>query len=204
MSEASSAAMPEAARTGWCRAATCGACTVCCKELTVDTDAIRKVQGVRACTASRARAAASITIGRRSVAIGYCQWRCYAWLDDTWRPDRSQIMLRATDDDVPAGYAAGSGVVLDVLGPCEIMLRHEVGRRSRRSSVPGWRRSCRCRPCPGTTGGRVLLNPSLQAPVQDGDGDAMQKRLVEAFLRSALHPKVPIELEEVSPLPVRP
>ena len=54
------------------------------------------------------------------------------------------------------------------------------------------------------TGGRVLLNPSLEAPVRDRDGDALQSGLIEAFLLSALHPKVPIELEEVSPLPVRP
>ena len=35
---------------------------------------------------------------------------------------------------------------------------------------------------------------ALEAAVRDRDGDTMQARLVDAFLLSALHPKVTIEL----------
>jgi hypothetical protein len=204
MSEASSAAMPDHAQVGLVPGRDCGACTVCCKELTVDTDAIRKVQGI-ACVHCIAGGGCGIYHQRPAICRDwFCLWRRYAWLDDTWRPDRSQILLRATDDDVPAGYAAGSGVVLDVLGPCEIVLRHEVVTAIATFISAGVATFLSVPALPGYAGGRVLLNPSLQAPAQDGDGDSLKKRLVEAFLRSALHPKVPIELEEVSPSPLRP
>jgi hypothetical protein len=40
----------------------------------------------------------------------------------------------------------------------------------------------------------VLLNPSLEAAVRDRDGDTMQAELIDAFLLSALHPKMLIAL----------
>jgi len=191
--------MPDDAGVGLVPGRTCGGCTVCCKELTIDTDALRKVQGV---TCVHCIPSGGCTIYPRWPAIcrdWYCLWRHYAWLGDSWRPDRCQILLRATDDDVPAGYAAGPGVVVDILGPSDVLLRYEVVMVIVRLvaadvatflSVPG---------LPGYASGRVLLNPSLLVPLHDGDGDTLRRRLVEAFLRSALHPKVAIELEAVWP-----
>ncbi|HUN40086.1 MAG TPA: hypothetical protein VMU81_07335 [Acetobacteraceae bacterium] len=191
--------MPDDAGVGLVPGRRCGGCTVCCKELTIDTDALRKVQGV---TCVHCIPSGGCTIYPRWPAIcrdWYCLWRHYAWLDDSWRPDRCQILLRATDDDVPAGYAAGPGVVVDILGPSDVLLRYEVVMVIVRLvaadvatflSVPG---------LPGYASGRVLLNPSLLVPLHDGDGDTLRRRLVEAFLRSALHPKVAIELEAVWP-----
>lgn len=180
---------------------TCGGCTVCCKELTIETDVLRKVQGV-ACVHCISGGGCAIYPRWPTICRDwYCLWRHYAWLDDSWRPDRCQILLRATDDDVPAGYAAGPGVVVDILGTCDVLLRREVvtviGRLVAADiatflSVPG---------LPGYASGRVLLNPSLLGPLHDGDGDTLQRRLVEAFLQSALHPKVPIELEATWPEP---
>lgn len=172
----------------------CGACTACCKELTVETDTIRKVQGVL-CVHCTPGTGCGIYQQRPEICrTWFCQWRRYAWLDDAWRPDRSQLLLRATDDDVPPGYASGIGIVFDMLGPCEILLRSATmdviatlidAGIATFLSVPG---------LPGWASGRVLLNPSLETAVRDRDGDTVQARLVDAFLLSALHPKVPIEL----------
>lgn len=172
----------------------CGACTACCRELTIETDALRKVQGVL-CVHCTPGTGCGIYQQRPDVCrTWFCQWRCYAWLDDTWRPDRSQMLLRATDDDVPEGYASQIGIVFDMLGPCEVLLRPTTldaiatlidAGIATFLSVPG---------LPGWASGRVLLNPSLEAAVRERDGDKMQARLVDAFLLSALYPKVPIEL----------
>ncbi len=172
----------------------CGSCTACCKELTIESDALRKVQGVLCVNCTPGTGCELYDRRPDACRDFYCQWRRYAWLDDAWRPDRAQIMLRATDDDVPEDYASAVGIVFDLFGPCEILLRPATldvigtlieGGVATFLSVSG---------LPGWTSGRVLLNPSLVAVVRDRDGDTMRARLVDAFLLSALHPKVLIEL----------
>jgi hypothetical protein len=172
----------------------CGACTACCKELTIETDALRKVQGVLCVHCTPGTGCGIYQQRPETCRTWYCQWRRYAWLDDDWRPDRSQLLLRVTDDDVPPCYASAFGIVFDLLGPCEVLMRMssleviatliDAGIATF-LSVPG---------LPGWASGRVLLNPSLQDAVREGDGDKMRARLVDAFLLSALHPKVPIAL----------
>jgi len=172
----------------------CGACTACCTELTVETSDIRKVQGVT-CVHCTAGAGCGIYLTRPEICrTWFCQWRRYAWLDDAWRPDLSQMILRATDDDVPDGYASEIGIVFDLFGPCDVLLLPATLDVIARLidadiatflSVPG---------LVGWASGRVLLNPSLEAAVRERDGDKVRARMVDAFLMSALHPKVPIEL----------
>jgi hypothetical protein len=171
----------------------CGSCTVCCKEPTIESDTFRKVQGVL-CVHCTAAGGCRIYAQRPDVCREfYCQWRRYAWLDDSWRPDRSQIMLRATDDDVPDGYASRVGVVFDLLGPCDILLRQTTLEVMARLIDAGIATFVSVSGLPGWTGGRVLLNPALEAAVRDRDGATMQAELIDAFLLSALHPKVLIE-----------
>jgi hypothetical protein len=170
----------------------CGECTVCCIVATIDSPEFKKVQGV-ACQHCLPGSGCGIYLTRPPVCrIWYCQWRRLAWLDDSWRPDRSQIMLRPTDDEVPPGYASPTGIVFDILGPCDILLAEKVieavgnlidARIATFLSVPGR---------PGYASGRVFLNPLLDAAVRHRDGDALGKGLVDGFLLSVLHPQEPI------------
>jgi len=178
---------------------TCGGCTVCCKELTIDTDAIRKVQGVACVHCIPGGGCAIYPRWPPICREWFCLWRRYAWLDDSWRPDRSRILLRATEDDVPNGYAAGPGVVVDIFGACDVLLREEVVTAIARLVAAGVATFLSVPGLPGYASGRVLLNPSLREPVRAGDGDMLQRRLIEAFLRSVLHPKAAIELQAVQP-----
>ena len=167
---------------------------MCCTELTIDTPELKKVQGATCLHCTQGKGC-GIYLTRPSVCrMWFCQWRRYAWLDDSWRPDRSRLLLRATDDDVPPGYASLTGVVFDVLGPCEILLELRVveavarlvdARIATFLSVPG---------LPGYASGRVLLNPILDAAVRSGDGNALGTGLVNGFLVSVLHSKEAIVL----------
>ncbi len=167
----------------------CGACTACCRELTIESVELRKVQGVL-CSHCVPGKGCRIHATRPEVCRDwFCQWRRYAWLDNSWRPDRSGLLLRATDDDVPEGYVSGIGVVVDVLGGCDRLLSPRVmevigglvdAEVATFLSVPS---------LAGFTSGRVLLNPSVEDAVRAGDGDVMRARLVDAYLMSALHPK---------------
>src|SRR6185437_7109688 len=104
----------------------CGACTACCRELTIESDALRKVQGVLCVHCTPEQGCGIYQTRPDACRDWYCQWRRYAWLDDSWRPDRSGLLLRATDDDVPDGFASGIGVVVDVLGGCHRLLPLEA------------------------------------------------------------------------------
>lgn len=167
----------------------CGACTACCRELTIESDVLRKVQGVL-CAHCMPGRGCGIHASRPDVCRDwFCQWRRFAWLDDSWRPDRSGLLLRATDDDVPEGYASGIGVVIDVLDGCDRLLRPEVMAVIAGLVDAGLAIFLSVPSLAGLTSGRVLLNPSLEDAVRARDGDVVRARLVDTFLMSALHPK---------------
>ena len=167
---------------------------MCCSELTIDTPEFKKVQGVLCPHCMPGKGCGIYPDWFPVCRTWFCQWRRYAWLDDAWRPDRSRLLLRATDDEVPGGYASAAGVALDLHGPCEILLEERVievigrlvdARVPTFLSVPGR---------PGHAGGRVFLNPLLALAVGDRDGDAIGRGLVDAFLRAVLHPQEAIAL----------
>lgn len=164
----------------------CGECTLCCEVLHVDSPDFQKPQGVR-CAHCVPGGGCAIHATRPNICREwFCQWRRYAWLDDSWRPDRSQLLLRATDDGVPAGYSSAIGVVIDVLGPCEILQGLHVLETIATLIDAGIATFLSVPPVLGRTSGRVLLNPWLATAVQRRNGDAMSLRLVDAFLLSAL------------------
>lgn len=171
---------------------------MCCKEPTIDSDTFSKVQGVLCVHCAEGTGCAIYNRRPEVCRDFYCQWRRYAWLDESWRPDRSQIMLRATDDDVPDGYVSSVGIVVDLLGPCEILMLPATLEVIATLIDQGIATFLSATALPGWTTGRVLLNASLGDAVRDRDGDAMQAGLVDAFLLSALHPKV-LLLQEAIP-----
>lgn len=164
----------------------CGECTVCCVAPTIDLPEFKKPQGL-ACPHCL-QASCGIYATRPPVCrTFYCHWRRAGWLDDSWRPDRSQILLRGTDDDVPPGFASPTGIVFDVLGSCDLLLDHkviEVIGRLIDARVPTF---LSVQSLPGRSSGRVMLNPMLEISVGERDGDALARGLVEAFLLSVLH-----------------
>src|SRR6185437_1559032 len=172
----------------------CGACTACCRELTIESDTLRKVQGVLCVHCTPEQGCGIYQTPPDACRDWYCQWRRYAWLDDSWRPDRSGLLLRATDDDVPDGFASRIGVVVDVLGGCHRLLPLEAMEVIGALIGAGVATFLSVPSVAGFTSGRVLLNPSLEDAVRKGEGDAMRARLVDAYLMSALHPKEAIEL----------
>lgn len=164
----------------------CGECTVCCRELTIDTPELKKVQGVSCVHCLPGKGCALHPDWPPICRTWFCEWRRLEWLDDSWRPDRSKLLIRATDDDVPAGFASRVGVVFDVLGPCTILLQPHVIEVIARLMVHGMAVFLSVPGLPGQATGRVFLNPLLDAALRERDGDALARGLVDAFLRSVL------------------
>jgi hypothetical protein len=96
--------------------ADCGGCTVCCTALPIIAD-FAKPAGVTCqhCKPS----GCGIYETRFAICRGFlCGWLLLPQLDESWRPDRSGILIRAIDrDELPEEFrAAGSGMHFTILG----------------------------------------------------------------------------------------
>jgi hypothetical protein len=90
-------------------ARSCGDCTVCCTALAIETPELRKQPGVtcRHCTAQ----GCGIYETRFPICRSYfCGWFGLPELDDSWRPDRSGILLSPQSAGIPETYDAREGV----------------------------------------------------------------------------------------------
>jgi len=97
----------------------CGGCTVCCTDLHINTPGLRKLGGVR-CPNLRNDGCCEIYETRFKVCREFnCAWRGMAELSDSWRPDRSGIVIIPKTKNTPPGYRPDSGV--------EIMLLQRAG-----------------------------------------------------------------------------
>lgn len=98
----------------------CGSCTVCCTELHINAKEMRKLAGVR-CTNLRGDGGCAIYAKRFSVCREFhCGWRMMSGLSDSWRPDRSGIVLIPKTRNNPPGYRAGGGVEIMLLQRCAL------------------------------------------------------------------------------------
>jgi len=94
---------------------TCDGCTVCCTALPISE--FDKPSGVTCqhCTAS----GCGIYATRDTICRTFlCGWLLLPALDETWRPDRSGILIRMIErEELPEEFrTAGSGVHFTVLG----------------------------------------------------------------------------------------
>ena len=97
--------------------ADCGGCTVCCTALRIEGDEFAKPAGVTChhCTPT----GCGIYQTRYAICRGFqCGWLLLPVLDESWRPDRSGILIRAIElEDLPEEFrAAGTGLHFTVLG----------------------------------------------------------------------------------------
>ena len=87
----------------------CGGCTVCCTAMAIDQPDIQKDAGVtcRHCTAK----GCAIYDTRPPLCRDYhCGWRQLPVLDDSWRPDRSQVFVELEP------HESGTAISLVLLG----------------------------------------------------------------------------------------
>lgn len=81
----------------------CGSCTVCCVALRVDAPGLRKPAGQACCHLGTQ--GCTIYSSRYAICRSWmCGWRLQPELDDSWRPDRSGVLLIPEPSSRP-GYA---------------------------------------------------------------------------------------------------
>lgn len=95
----------------------CGGCTVCCTALRIEDENFSKPAGVTChhCTP----AGCGIYQTRYATCRGFHRgWLLLPALDESWRPDRSGVLISRIDlDELPEEFrAAGNGLHFTVLG----------------------------------------------------------------------------------------
>jgi len=172
----------------------CGACTVCCTALVVDTPEFRKLPGVTCanCTGS----GCAIYQARYPICRSYlCGWIQAPELDDGWRPDRSGVILTPQTTDIPAEFKVREGVELLVVGGesaigrppfAPFVLNLVIKKVPVYLAVPGPK---------GHYPARALLNRPLAAAAQQRDVSRAREMLLQIFRSAAGHTFEPVMFE---------
>ncbi len=157
----------------------CGACTVCCTALAIETPELRKRPGI-VCRHA-APSGCGIYESRYPICRSYfCGWFGLPQLGEDWRPDRSGILLSPRRDGIPDTYEFREGIEFLILGG-EAAIRWPAfldflaqllrGRTPAFLAVPGPE---------GHYPARVFLNDALARVPQARLGDALAVALTAA------------------------
>jgi len=159
----------------------CGTCTACCVELTIDQPELQKLAG-HTCPHCIAGQGCAIYPTRPLVCrMWYCAWRQFNWIGESLRPDRSDVLICPTLDELPAGYDKQVGLDVALLSPAGLrahglagMLCHAI-----RANIATFL----CLPgAPGQRGARMLVNEDLKEPAERGQPAILLRELRKAYL----------------------
>ena len=161
----------------------CGACTVCCRELTIDDPGLRKPAATLCAHCVPGQGCAVHASRPATCRDWHCGWRLLPWLADALRPDRSGLLVLVEAGDapgqgalvfnvVPAAPEAGAEAVarqgsLDVLGA---LVRENV------SMFLG------VKDATGRHGALLPLNGALGAMARGRDGDAVRRAALRIYM----------------------
>jgi hypothetical protein len=88
----------------------CGDCTVCCTALAIETPELRKQPGI-ACAHCTSKGCGIYETRFPICRTYFCGWFGLPELDESWRPDRSGILISPHDDGIEFLVLAGEAAV---------------------------------------------------------------------------------------------
>jgi hypothetical protein len=166
----------------------CGACTVCCKLLPVNTDGLRKTSNVLCSHCDEGRGCQIYERRPRVCRDFYCEWRLNPQIPATWRPDKSAIFIQRISrehiEEMPRGYDSDYAILLMLLRPdaierpavVETITDYIFRRIPTFIGIPG---------PPGHLPTQIFLNDAVQSAAATRDFTAMTIILRQAL--AALH-----------------
>jgi hypothetical protein len=92
----------------------CGECTVCCVELTIEDPKLHKAAGVRCGNLTSAHTCAIYEERPQTCQLFFCGWRQLRWIDDQMRPDESGVLIlvHTASHGLQAGVCLGVGFLI--------------------------------------------------------------------------------------------
>ena len=163
----------------------CGGCTACCRVLPIDTPELRKVPGILC----EHCGAAGCTIYETRFPICrtyFCGWHTLAMLDESWRPDKSGIIVSPRKVGIPAGYQA-EGIEFLIFGGEKAIRRKPFAPALAAFIGSNVATYLAITGPPGYFPAGVLLNDVLGPSLEHGDLDAARDLLVKIYRSAARH-----------------
>lgn len=156
----------------------CGACTACCRELTIDDPALRKPAAVLCPHCDAGRGCTAYASRPQTCRDWHCGWRSLPWLSDALRPDRSGLLVL-----VEAGEAGRAALVFNVVPAAAAAAAEVLARQASldvlgalvREDVPVF---LGLKDATGRHGVRLALNEALGTVARRRDGDAMRAAML--------------------------
>jgi hypothetical protein len=174
---------------------TCGGCTVCCRELTVDIPELRKPSGIPCDHCDEGRGCRVYATRPALCRDWHCGWRGLSDLDDAWRPDRCGVLILSADEaDVPPEYSGGPGYRLQLTRPLSPAMWDSLAHWIMRLIGDGIPVFVSVSGRPGHSTGRVFLNDGLKHAARLGDHAEVSRLLERALLTSLRYVGEPISL----------
>lgn len=170
----------------------CGDCTICCEVLSIDTRPFKKPAGIM-CHHNRGGGCGIYDTRFPICREWFCAWRLSNTLDDSWRPDRSGILVELVTDGLPQGYAP-PGIKFSLLRSADDVLWPPLVDLVTRAIRVQQAIFLELVGPPGHLAARTFLNmPSLNAAVASSDDDAIRASLRHAADCLLAHPweKIP-------------
>ena len=94
----------------------CGTCFSCCRDLAIEE--LKKAPGILCVHCVGAQGCGIYETRPHSCRVWFCGWRQMPQLDDSWRPDRCEILITGPVQDIPAGYPR-HGLTFELTGSLE-------------------------------------------------------------------------------------
>lgn len=166
----------------------CGACTSCCRNLAIDE--LKKAPGNLCVHCVEGQGCGIYETRPGSCRVWFCGWRQMAQLDDTWRPDRCEILITGPVQEIPAGYPR-NGLTFEMVGSLAKISWPPLVQAVRAlvaNNIPVF---LSVRGEPGYVSGSVFLNDELRAA--RGDPQQIAHMLRGALQACANVPKIKME-----------
>lgn len=173
----------------------CGACTVCCVNLTINDPELQKLPGVKCKNMVKTGGCKIYENRPKTCRDWYCMWRFIPGLSDEWRPDLKGIVIKRVFDDIPAGYEDKIALEFEIIGSKKVIHDTEFINLLRDYINKGF-------PCfisygkPRTATTMVFLNDILLGPFESHNLDLVCEKITEAFKICLKKPKDKIMIRD--------
>lgn len=171
----------------------CGTCIACCRDLAIVHDGMNKLPGVT-CEHCSAGAGCAIYETRPNVCRSFhCAWRSLDNLDETWRPDRSGVLINLEVK------AEGAEVNLILVGDPAVIEGDRFAGMAAGFIASGTRAYLVVPAEVGFLSYHVLLDALLAPAIARRDLGEVKAILRECYETLKAQPAVPIGPEQMGP-----
>jgi len=157
----------------------CGECTACCKAVTIDLPDFKKPPGVL-CVHCGEKSGCRIHDTRPQVCrTWYCGWRIRGNLNDSWRPDRSSVLIALTTEEIPPAFPQ-LGYTLCLIGSLKVIFDDAFVWFVTQHINIGFPLFLLVPGPPGHSGRKVFLNTEMADVVASNDRELIVRKLTSA------------------------